>query len=267
MSYKEFYDNIDRENRYAVGLNAHEHLLYSRLSTFINENNLNGKKALEVGSGNGRFQDIVMNYTGIDISERLRKFYHKPFFVVEDGEKYPFESESFDFVFTNAVHEHIPNINSALQEMIRVTKKGGYILFKPAWQCRPWAANVYQVRPYSDFNFFGKLYKALIPIRENLLFRLSYVMPVRLFYCILFTINQKAFKHALIYRKLRANYNKFWQSDSDACNSIDPFMAILFFRANGFDVINYPGMIDQLLVRSKEIVLLKSQPLLQNLVF
>jgi hypothetical protein len=82
-------------------------------------------------------------------------------------------------------------------------------------------------------------------------------MPVRLFYFILFNINRGYFKRKLIYRKLNANYETFWQSDSDACNSIDTFMAILFFRANGFDVINYPTMIDQLLVRTNEIILLK----------
>lgn len=257
MGYKEFYLSIDRGNIYSAGLNANEHSFYSKLTKIINEYNLNNKKVLEIGAGNGRFQDIVDDYTGIDISKELRKFYHKPFFAVEDGKKYPFEDETFDFIFTYAVFEHIPDINLALKEMMRVTKRGGYILFNPAWQCRPWAANGYQVRPYSDFNFWGKLYKALIPLRENLLFRLSYVMPARLLNYILFLANKNKFKQKLTFRKLNANYDKFWQSDSDACNSIDPFMAILFFTANGFDVINYPGTLDKLLVRTNEIILVK----------
>ena len=86
---------------------------------------LNDKKILEIGSGNGRFQDIVADYSGVDISEDLQKFYHKPFFVVEDGKPYPFQDESFDFVFTNAVFEHIPNIDPALSEMIIIAKRGG----------------------------------------------------------------------------------------------------------------------------------------------
>ena len=154
MGYKQFYKEIDRDNIYSAGLNVNEHSFYSRLLKFISEYNVHDKKVLEIGSGNGRFQDVFEDYTGIDVSEQLRRFYHKPFFVVEDGHKYPFKDETFDFIFTYAVFEHIPDINLALKEMMRVTKKGGYILFNPAWQCRPWAANGYQVRPYSDFEFF-----------------------------------------------------------------------------------------------------------------
>ena len=219
---------------------------------------LTDKKVLEIGSGNGRFQDVVADYSGVDISEDLQRFYHKPFFVIEDGEPYPFQNESFDFVFTNAVFEHVPNINLALSEITRITKRGGgMILFNPAWQCRPWAANGYQVRSYSDFNILGKIYKAFIPFRENLVFRLMHVMPERFFFLLLFVVNRALFKKKLFYRKLKANYETFWQSDSDACNSIDPFLAILFFRANGFEILNYPTLLKQFLVRTGEIVMRK----------
>ncbi len=141
--------------------------------------------------------------------------------------------------------------------MNRITKRGGGILFDPAWQCRPWAAKGYQVRPYSDFNVLEKLYKASIHIRENLAFRLSYVMPKRFFFMILFMLNRKIFRKRLFYRKLKANYLTFWQSDSDACNSIDPFLAILFFRANGCEILNYPTLAKQFLVRTGGILMRK----------
>jgi ubiquinone/menaquinone biosynthesis C-methylase UbiE len=257
MGYKEFYENVDRVNTYSAGLNPESHTMYSKLSDFISDNHFKDKRVLEIGSGNGRFQDIVDDYSGIDISEQASKFFHKPYFIVKDGNKYPFADESFDFVFTNAVFEHIPDINHALQEMMRVTKKGGCIMFNPAWQCRPWAANGYQVRPYSDFNILGKLYKALIPLRENLLFRLAHVLPLRLIHIILFALGRNRYKEKLKYRKLKANYETFWQSDSDACNSIDPFMAILYFKANGLKIVNYPNSFKQLLIRTNEIILLK----------
>ena len=130
-------------------------------------------------------------------------------------------------------------------------------MFNPAWQCRPWAADGYQVRPYSDFSIFGKLYKATIPIRENLIFRLSHVMPKRFYYLYRFMINKNQFINRLKYKKIKANYEKFWQSDSDACNSIDPFMAILYFKANGFKILNYPTLKSQFLVRTNELVLTK----------
>ena len=82
-------------------------------------------------------------------------------------------------------------------------------------------------------------------------------MPARLLNYILWVIQKDRYKQGLKVRKLKANYDKFWQSDSDACNSIDPFMAILFFRANDFDVVNYAGLLDKLLVRTNELILLK----------
>jgi len=131
------------------------------------------------------------------------------------------------------------------------------IVFNPAWQCRPWAANGYQVRPYSNFNILGKMYKVSIPIRENLLFRLSYVIPKRLYYLVRYMVNENSFIDNLRYKKIKANYEIFWQSDSDACNSIDPFMAILYFKANGFKILNYPTIKNQFLVRTNELVLTK----------
>jgi hypothetical protein len=131
-------------------------------------------------------------------------------------------------------------------------------LFNPAWQCRPWAAEGYQVRPYSELNILGKIYKASIPFRENLAFRLMHVMPKRFFFLSLFVINRGLFKKRLFYRKLKANFETFWQSDSDACNSIDPFLAILYFRTNGLDIVNYHSLVKQFLVRTGELILRKN---------
>jgi len=124
-NYKNFYDNIDRDQEYASCKNAEEHPFWPVLKATIETYGLKNKKVLEIGSGNGRFQDIVDDYSGLDISEDLQRFYHKPFFGVEDDKPYPFQDESFDLVFTNAVFEHIPNIDLALSEMIRITKRGG----------------------------------------------------------------------------------------------------------------------------------------------
>jgi SAM-dependent methyltransferase len=44
------------------------------------------------------------------------------------GETLPFASESFDFVFSNEVIEHVADDRLALAEMVRVTKGNGRIL-------------------------------------------------------------------------------------------------------------------------------------------
>jgi len=256
--YVEFYEKADRENIYSAGMKADNHkfndvLLWIKNQYFKDIN----PRGLEIGSGNGRFQDVFDDYTGIDITENSRKYFHKPYIVIEDKKTYPFEDNTFDLIFTNAVFEHIPDINLALKEMTRVVKQGGYIVFNPAWQCRPWAADGYPVRPYSDFGLVGKIYKASIIIRENLLFRLSYTIPKRFYYLVKFLITKNSFKNKLVYKKIRANYEQFWMSDSDACNSIDPFMAILYFKANNFEIVNYPTILKQFLIRTNEIVVKK----------
>jgi SAM-dependent methyltransferase len=255
--YIEFYEKQDRENVYSGGMNPKEHKFNNVLTSAGKILNINNPKVLEIGAGNGRFQDVFKDYTGIDITENSRKYFHKNYVVVVDGEEYPFKDKEFDLIFTNAVFEHIPCLDIALQEMIRVANNKGVIVFNPSWQCRPWAANGYQVRPYSDFNMFEKIYKASIPIRENMLIRLSYVIPKRAYYLIKFLIKPNSFKEKIVYKKIKANYDIFWQSDADACNSIDPFLAILYFRAKGLKILNYPTLLQQCLVRTNELILKK----------
>jgi len=84
-----------------------------------------------LATGQGYLQDIVADYTGLDISGTLRRFYHKPFVQAS---------------------------------MRRVVKPGGLIYLHPAWYCTPWAAEGYAVRPYGDFGIRGKLIKAALPL-------------------------------------------------------------------------------------------------------
>lgn len=256
-NYLNFYEKVDREFTYSAGLNSKGYF-YGVLENFKKKVN-NNLKVLEIGAGNGSLQNIFSDYTAIDITENSRKYFNKPYFTIEDGKPYPFPDQCFDLIFTTAVFEHIPLIDFALKEMIRVIKPSGNIIFNPAWQCRPWAAKGYPVRPYSDFNFFGKIYKFSIIIRKNLLFRLSYTIPKRFLHLLKYSINKKSYKNRLRYNKIIPNYEKFWMSDSDACNSIDPFLAILYFKANGFIIVNYKSTLSQFFIRTNEIILKKNE--------
>ncbi len=227
------------------------------LSEFISTHGLSNKKILEIGSGAGEFQDVVKDYTGIDVVADLGKFYHKKFCVINaDEQTYPFDSESFDSIFTYAVFEHIPNINKALTEMLRVLRPGGTILFSPAWQVRPWVAEGYSVRPYKDLTATGKLIKATIPLRNNIIFRLMHVIPKRIVRTIRYLMD-KNFSDKLDYSYLKPNYDFFWTSDSDACNHIDPHAAILWFIGNGCSVAGYKNIFSALLVRTGSLVVVK----------
>jgi len=135
-----------------------------RVRDFAHDFDLHDKKVLGIGSGQGYLQDIVPDYTGLDISPSVGRYYHKRF-VLGSATSMPFEDNSFDASWTIWVFEHVPNPEAALREARRVVKDGGVLFLAPAWDAVPWAADGYDVRPYSDFGLGGKIVKAAIPAR------------------------------------------------------------------------------------------------------
>ena len=226
------------------------------LSYFIERFGLRDKKVLEVGSGSGSLQDFVSDYTGLDIVGHLKVYYRKPFFTVNDDGTYPFGNGVFDAIFTRSTLEHVLEVDAALNEMLRVLKPGGVIFLHAAWQVRPWAAEGYAVRPWSDFGLRGKLVKLSVPLWDSVPFRLLYVVPKRLWRTAKFVVAPRHFAR-LDYRKIKANYDVFWCADSDACNLIDPHAVILWFKAHGCGVINYPTLWSSFFVRTGSILIKK----------
>jgi len=205
---------------------------------FVDEYGLRDKRILDIGAGRGYLQDLVENYTGLDISPTAQRYFHKPF-VLASATAMPFKDHEFDAVWTIWVLEHVPNPESALREMRRVVKPGGLILLAPAWFCTSWAAGGYEVRPYSDFGLHGKLVKASLPIRRSPIFQMSYVIPSR-------AIRYVGSKFgsaptSFHYRRLAPNFEKYWLPDSDAVNSMDPYEAVLWFESRGDHCLNCPG--------------------------
>lgn len=234
----------------------HELNLYPELVDFIERYDLAGKRCLEVGSSGGGNQDLVDDYWGTDIAESLASAYHKPFRVAE-GPRYPFDDEMFDAIWTIATFEHIPDLQTAMLELVRMLKPGGMLFFSPAWQCRPWAAEGYAVRPYSDFGPNGKLIKALIPLRDSVVWRSAFLFPKRLWRHLGYLLGRRY--PEILYRRLDANLETFWMSDSDAFNSIDPHDAILWFESHGMECLSHPMHRAALLVRTGRLILRKQQ--------
>lgn len=202
-----------------------------QVARFVADHNLEHARTLEVGSGVGQLQDVVVDYTGIDISTTAARFYHKPF-VAGTATAMPFKDSEFDALWSIWVLEHIPNPETALTEIRRVVKPGGVIFLFPAWNCAPWAADGYDARPYSDFGLYGKLVKASIVIRGNRLFRATYTLPIRLI---------RSFAPAptrLHYRKLIPNYKEYWEADSDATTSLDRKEVARWFTSRGDEVLD-----------------------------
>jgi len=251
---REFYEKAYQEQKYISPTEASQHGAYQRLAAFISQYELADKYCLEVGSGRGGFQDLVPNYVGTDIAESAGIFMHKPF-VVASATALPFPDHTFDGIWTVYVFEHVPNPERGLEELWRVLKPGGYLYFEPAWHCRPWAAQGYPVRPYSDFDWKGKLVKALIPIRNNILYRSVKAVPVRLMHLLKYQISRQP--TPFVYGELEPNYEIFWMSDSDALNSMDPFEAYLWFTSRGGKCLNYPTTKKAFLMRHGPLIIHK----------
>ena len=51
-----------------------------QIRAFVQHFNLSDRPVLEIGSGRGYLQNIAQNYTGLDISPSVARFYHKNLF-------------------------------------------------------------------------------------------------------------------------------------------------------------------------------------------
>lgn len=207
------------------------------VSQFADVYGLHNKKILEVGSGRGYLQDIVGDYTGLDLSPSVAGHYHKPF-VVGSATQMPFESDSFDAIWTVWVLEHISEPEKALMEMRRVLKPSGVLFLYVAWNCSPWAAEGFDVRPYGDFNWRGKLVKASLVVRQSGLYMAGGLYPARAIRWLQYGLGIGDDLH---YRALNPNYQTYWQPDSDAAVSLDSFETYLWFKKEGDTCMNCTG--------------------------
>lgn len=101
-----------------------------------------GKKVLECGIGTGEFFAIKLaengrDVYGIDFSEPLlvdcrKRFAEKGYsahLAIADASEISFRSDSFDAVFAIGVMPFIEDLDHAVGEMLRVTRKGGIVVF------------------------------------------------------------------------------------------------------------------------------------------
>lgn len=85
-------------------------------------------KALEIGCGSGYLTGIMGTYFEEIISTDVKPRGTVPGVVMADAQKLPFGDQSFDFVFSSNVLEHIDDIYICLQELARVMTPGAIML-------------------------------------------------------------------------------------------------------------------------------------------
>jgi SAM-dependent methyltransferase len=213
------------------------------VTDFVDKYGLGNKKILEVGAGSGQLQDIVGDYTALELSPSARRFFHKPF-VEASATEMPFPDNTFDALWSFRVLEHIPNPERALLEMRRVVKPGGYILLQVAHDVDRYAAQGHRVRPYADFDIWGKIKKATIPIADSRAFFNLYARQVRLLRSLGSRLGGNPSRLRFI--KLDANYDQYWVGDSDACISVSYHEVLLWFTSRGDHCGNCPSEWDEI---------------------
>lgn len=126
--------------------------------------NLKGKSVLEIGCSIGidalEIAKRGGQVTGIDLSLKSIKLARKYFtlnnykgdFKVGNAEKLEFDDETFDTIWTVGVIHHTPNIENAIEEILRVLRPGG-------------VAYIFLYYKYGYLMFFNKI------LRQNLEFQ------------------------------------------------------------------------------------------------
>ncbi len=103
-------------------------------------------KILDLGCGNGISAQLLSqaghDVVGTDISplflQEARGWENQQLrYQVCDVLEMPFETEAFDVVCSNELIEHLPDVETALSEMMRVTRKGGRIVLSGPNLCSP----------------------------------------------------------------------------------------------------------------------------------
>jgi len=100
-----------------------------------------GSKILDIGCGNGEitksFRELGMEVYGIDISESSLINIENSNFKKHDlsNHPYPYEDESFDYIFSKSVIEHMNEPDILIDEAFRLLKKNGmFICMTPSWK-------------------------------------------------------------------------------------------------------------------------------------
>jgi len=123
---------------------------FSCFGRWISEND---KSILEAGSGTGRYCIALAHkypssrVVGMDISHSAVKLTEGGAEIRKIGNvelvqgnvfEMPFRDNFFDVVFNDGVIEHFHNYEDIVDEMVRVTKKGGKVITAvPNWHCFP----------------------------------------------------------------------------------------------------------------------------------
>lgn len=230
---------------------------HARLQQFIIDNCLQDAKVLEAGCGTGFLQDLVQDYTGIDIAQTSGRFLNKPF-VNGSVTTLPFGNNLFDAVWSIFVLEHIPEPEAMLAEMRRVLKPDGLLFLCAAWNVPKWVAQGYDVRPFKALVWWEKVCKLTVLPRNTKTYRLGVTLLQRIGRHLRYRFARST--PPLHFGRLTPNFESYWNSDADACTAVDSHAVLLWMTAQGDEYLGAGGFVKSLLIRHSEPLLFRVKP-------
>lgn len=109
-------------------------------------NNIHGEKCLAIGCNTGKECSYFINLgfhevDGLDVVDEIGSEYQHPnvrYFKMSAENMEGIENNCYDLVYCFATMEHIPRIDMAFSEMVRVTKSSGiiYCVSAPLWNSK-----------------------------------------------------------------------------------------------------------------------------------
>ncbi len=123
---------------------------------------------LDIASGSGQalyrrgYMKLNADYTAVDLSvgmivqgrDLMSKHKAPTNFILADATKLPFKSDTFDISTNYGAVNSFTDTKSALMEMVRVTKKGGKILFldEAEYESATWLEHIYFKKVFAYHN-------------------------------------------------------------------------------------------------------------------
>ena len=229
---REFYET---SATYKELLAAHDETYLRHYVELVIRYAPSGSRILDLGCGNGISSRLLnqadFDVVGTDISalflEEAQEWENpKLRYQVCDVLELPFENNSFDVICSNELIEHLPDVETALTEMIRVVRKGGKVVLSGPNLCSP-------ITPFLDWirMMFGKpgrpvwgetKQQALQQLKRN---------------CGLY-INKRFLTKTphFIYRNPDLQADAIG-GDADSAYYANPIDLAQFFKLNGFNIV------------------------------
>lgn len=163
------------------------------LQSGLKSENFKGKNILEVGSGNGRFTEILLRYganvvsldysRAIDANLKNNLKKGNVIFLQADIFNLPLQEKSFDIVICYGVIQHTGNNEMAIKSLMKYVKKNGWLTIDVySNKLKYYNPFIYLFRPLSLFfnftdqtrlNFIEKFVNFVFPLQLKILSKIK----------------------------------------------------------------------------------------------